>query len=215
VWCYRVAAVAALTLAGCGGMSGRPAGPATLEEAVGNLDAGLARIPHVNASDLASDAGGRRYKAARNFVHDKQCSAGTANPLLLTSVPTNVRLTGNLGREGKIEFSGVSAEGLVASTRLISEKDIEVLLRISTLADLPNEYLKGMSALLQAKGLPDEVKQKLKKEVTGAHETLSARVDRLVSDFDPSACGSFTREAKRTREPRPGTSARILLAPTF
>lgn len=213
--CYRVAAIAALTLAGCGGVATRPTGPVTLQEAVQNLDAGLARVPHVSSSDLAGDAGGRRYDAAKRIVREKQCAGRTANPLLLTSLPFDVRLTGNVSGDGKIEISGASAEGRVGSTRLASEKEVEVLLRISNLADLPNEYLKGMSALLQAKGLPNEVAQKLKKEVLGTYETLSTRVKALMSDFDLSGCGGLARQAVRAKESRPESNARIFPLPPF
>lgn len=202
MWSTRVVAAAALALAGCGGNSTRPAGPATLQEAVRDLDAGLVRIPHVNNSDLVSEEQGRRYEAARGFVRGKQCSAGSANPLILTSIPLNVRLTGNLAGDGKIEFSGAKAEGVGGSARLTSEQGVEVLLRISTLTDLPNEYLREMSALLQAKGLPDEVMQKLKKEVPGTYEALTARVGKLVKDFDPASCGSTAQETKRPARPQ-------------
>lgn len=221
---YRVVAVAALALAGCGGVSTRSAGPATLQEAVRNLDAGLVSIPSVNNSDLVSEERGRRYEAARDFVRAKQCSARTANPLLLTSLPLNVRLTGNLGGDGRIEFSGAKTEGIVGSTRLVSDQGVEVLLRVSTLSDLPNEYLKEMSALLQAKGLPDEIMQKLKKEVPATYEALTARVSKLVNDFDPISCGRL--EAKRPESPKPQAatperprpaprSLTVMMLPTF
>ena len=212
---HWVAAIAVSALAGCAGVSSRPAGPITLQDAVRTLEAGLAGIPHVDSSDLASEERGRRYDAARSFIRGRQCSAGTANPLLLTSLPLNVRLTGNLAGDGKIEFSGVNAESRVASTKLASEKNIEALLRVSTLADFPNEYLKGMSALLQAKGLPDEVVRKLKKEIPSTYDLLTARVNRLVSDFDPSNCGGVARETKLPRDSRPDRAARMLLIPTF
>jgi len=224
VWNVRVVTVAALALAGFGCVSNRTAGPGTLQEAVQNLDSGLLRVPYVSSSDLASDERGRRYQAATRFVRDKQCSAGTANPLFLTSLPMNVRLTGNLAGDGRIEFSATTVEGTGRSTRPTSEQGVEVLLRASTLADLPNEYLREMSALLQAKGLPDEIMQRLKKEVPGTYQTLTARINKLVSDFDPGTCGAVARKptpskpaASRAEAPRPERprSAAGLFVPTF
>ncbi len=165
-----------------------------------NLDAGLVSVPYVNNSDLVSEERGRRYEAARDFVRAKQCAARSANPLLLTSLPLNVRLTGNLGRDGRIEFSGAKTEGIVGSTRLVSDQGVEMMLRVSTLSELPNEYLKEMSALLQAKGLPDEIVQKLRKEVPATYEALTLRVGKLVNDFDVSSCGRL--EAKGPANPK-------------
>ncbi len=227
MWNYRVVAIAALALAGCGGMSDRNAGPSTLQEAVQNLDSGLLTIPYVSSSDLASEERGRRYEAATRFVRDKQCSAGTANPLFLTSLPLNVRLTGSLAGDGRIEFSATTVEGTGRSTRPTSEQGVEVLLRASTLADLPNEYLREMSALLQAKGLPDEIMQRLKNEVPGTYQTLTARITKLVSDFDAETCGRSARkttpsqpaasraEAPRPERPRQERSAAGIFVPTF
>lgn len=215
VWRYYAAALAALTLSTCGGNSIRPEAPPTLEDAVRNLNSVLQTIPHVNSSDLASDERGRRYGEAKSIVRERQCSAGSANPLLLTSLPLDVRLTGNLAGDGKIQFSGVSADNRVASTRLTLEKDIEVLLRISTLSDLPNEYLKSMSALLEAKGLPAEVAKKLKQEVPGTHAALSNRVAALMADFDPTACRSAARAVVRPRESRPAKPLPTIVPPSF
>ena len=184
----RVVAVTALALAGCGGMSKQSGSPDTLQGAVQNIDSGLVRIAYVSSSDLASDDKGQRYQAAVRFVRDKQCSSGTANPLFLTSLPMNVRLTGNVGSDGRIEFSTDKAQGG-------SGKGVEVSLRASTLADLPNEYLREMSALLQSKGLPDEVMNRLKKEVPGTYQTLTVRINKLVNEFDPNACGVSTKAA--------------------
>jgi hypothetical protein len=174
-------AVAALALAGCGGMSKESSGNDTLQGAVRNVDSGLVRIAYVSSSDLASDDKGQRYQAAVRFVRDKQCSSGTSNPLFLTSLPMNVRLSGNLAADGKVDFSTAKSEG--------AGQGVEVLLRASTLADLPNEYLREMSALLQSKGLPDEVMNRLKKEVPGTYQTLTVRINKLVNEFDPKSCG--------------------------
>ena len=190
VWSYRVAAIAALLVVGCGGTAKRND---SLQQAVQNVDSGLVRISYVSSSDLASDEKGQRYQAAVRFVRDKQCSSGTANPLFLTSLPMNVRVTGNLASDGRIEFSTEKAQGG-------SAKGVEVSLRASTLADLPNEYLREMSALLQSKGLPDEVMNRLKKEVPGTYQTLTVRINRLVNEFDPNSCGV---SAQATTPPKP------------
>jgi len=223
VWKYLLVTIAALAFAGC---AGRPAGPATLQETVRNLDSGLVRIPYVSSSDLASEERGQRYQAATRFVRDKQCSAGTANPLFLTSLPLNVRLSGNLAGDGRIEFSAERAEGAGRSAKPASGQGVEVLLRASTLADLPNEYLREMSALIQSKGLPDEIVQRLKKEVPGTYQTLTARIGKLVSDFDPGTCGVVARkttpsqpaasraEVSRPAKPRAERAAGLFV-PTF
>jgi hypothetical protein len=194
VWSYRVPLVAALVvaLAGCAGRSTR-ADP--LQQAVQNVDAGLVRIAYVSSSDLASDEKGQRYQAATRFVRDKQCSSGTANPLFLTSLPMNVRVTGSVASDGRLEFSTAKPEG---------GKGVEVLLRASTLADLPNEYLREMSALLQSKGLPDEVMNRLKKEIPGTYQTLTVRINKLVNEFDPTACGV---SAQPSTAPKPAVAS--------
>ena len=210
--------IAALALAGC---AGRPAGPATLQDTVQNIDSGLVRIAYVSSSDLASEEKGQRYQAATRFVREKQCSSGTANPLFLTSLPMNVRLTGSLAGDGRIEFATARAEGSGGG------QGVEVQLRASTLADLPNEYLREMSALLQSKGLPDEVMQRLKKEVPGTYQTLTARINKLVSEFDAKSCGASARptapsrvaaapraQTPRADRPRQERSAGIFV-PTF
>jgi hypothetical protein len=212
-----VAAIAALLVVGCGGT---PIQTDSLQQAVQNVDSGLVRIPYVSSSDLASDEKGQRYQAAVRFVRDKQCSSGSANPLFLTSLPMNVRVTGSLASDGRIEFSTVKAEGGAGG------KGVEVLLRASTLADLPNEYLREMSALLQSKGLPDEVMNRLKKEVPGTYQTLTMRINKLVSEFDPKTCGvsaqpatppkvaASSAPAARTQKPRQERSAGVFV-PTF
>jgi hypothetical protein len=65
---------------------------------------------------------------------------------------------------------------------------VEIPLRISTLADLPQEYLREMASLIETKGLPDEVANRLKKEVPQHHARLTTRVQMLMNDFDPSFC---------------------------
>lgn len=214
----RIVVVAALALAGCGGMSKQSGGNDTLQGAVRNIDSGLVRIAYVSSSDLASDDKGQRYQAATRFVREKQCSSGTANPLFLTSLPMNVRLSGNIAADGKVDFSTAKSEG--------AGQGVEVLLRASTLADLPNEYLREMSALLQSKGLPDEVMNRLKKEVPGTYQTLTVRINKLVNEFDPKSCGVSAQPATapklaasrgpapRQEKPRQERSAGIFV-PTF
>lgn len=195
-----MAAIAALLVVGCGGT---PKRSDSLQQAVQNVDSGLVRIPYVSSSDLASDEKGQRYQAAVRFVRDKQCSSGTANPLFLTSLPMNVRLTGNVASDGRIEFSTEKTQGG-------SAKGVEVSLRASTLADLPNEYLREMSALLQSKGLPDEVMNRLKREIPGTYQTLTVRINRLVSEFDPKNCGV---SAQPSTAPKPAVASAPAKAP--
>jgi hypothetical protein len=188
-----VAVIAALALAGCSGTTKRND---SLQQAVQNVDSGLVRIAYVSSSDLASDEKGQRYQAAVRFVRDKQCSSGTANPLFLTSLPMNVRLTGKVASDGRIDFSTAKSEG--------AGQGVEVLLRASTLADLPNEYLREMSALLQSKGLPDEVMQRLRKEIPGIYQTLTVRINKLVNEFDPKSCGVSAQPAT---SPKPAVAS--------
>jgi len=209
VWRYHVVTVAALAFAGCGNISTRPAGTATtLQEALQNLDVGLASIPYLNDSDLLSDERGQRYEAARSLVREKQCVAGTANPLLLTSLPTKVRLTGSFDEGASAKFSGLKPGEKDGTARLLQGNRVEIPLRISTLTAFPNEYLKDVSALLETKGLPEEMAQKLKREVPETYEKLTARVGRLVNAYDPRACSRFVQW-------RPERSANIFIPPTY
>jgi len=54
--------------------------------------------------------------------------------------------------------------------------------------------------LLQSKGLPDEVMNRLKKEVPGTYQTLTVRINKLVNEFDPNSCGV---SAQATTPPKP------------
>ena len=166
----------------------------TLEQAVQRLHATLATIPHLNESDLLSDESGSRYAAARNFVLDRQCASRTANPLLAIAQPTGLSLRGALDS---------SQPPRVADS-------FELPLRVAALSEVPNEYLKDMVALMNARSLPAEVGAKLNKEIPETYKTLVARTSGLINDYDFAKCRPGTRqEVARGRVPF------IFIAPTY
>lgn len=181
MWRYHVVMIGALALSGCANNISRPAVPVTLQEAMQKLNADLAKIPHLNASDLLSDERGQRYEATKKFIHDKQCSVGSANPVLVISLPTMVNLKGSLEPNGSARISGAGDR-------------FEIPLRIAGLVDLPNEYLKDMAALMESKSLPEELAKKLKKELPETYEKLTSRVSNLLNSFDPRSCSRMPRQ---------------------
>ncbi len=161
----------------------------TLEQAMQRIDAGLATTPPLSESDLLSDERGHHYQAARNSIRDKQCSSGTANPLLQISLPIKINLKGSVEPNGSVRILGLSdPEANQSATQSSEAGTFDIPLRFSRLADLPNEYLKERVALVETKGLPDEVAKKLRKEIPEAYEKLSARVLSLMNTFEPLSC---------------------------
>ena len=81
-------------------------------------------------------------------------------------------------------------------------------MRASPVAQFPNEYLKDMTALVETKGIPAELAQKLRREMAGNYERLSSRVHGLMSHFNPGQCawpGPYERRRAET----------IFIPPTF
>lgn len=212
MWRLLALVVGALALVGCSHQYSRPADPAALQEAVQNLNAGLARIPHLNLSDLLSEETGQRYGAASRFVRDRQCASGSANPLLMTSLPMRLTLRGNLDEREGVRFSGVRPAETDDTVVTGFAGNFDIPLRISTLADFPNEYLREMSGLLDGRGLPEETVQKLSKEVPETYQKLGVRVERLMSEFNPAAC---PRAHRHTNRERILGSSTMIFAPTF
>jgi len=195
MWRFRVAMIGVLALSGCQNISARPAAPMTVEEAIHEINGGLARIPNLNDSDILSDERGPRYEASRKFIHDRQCSSGTANPLLLTSLPMKLHLKGGLDEDGSLKVAGLGGE-VDDPAKSGSGETFEIPLRISALSDFPHEYLKERVALLESGSLPGEVAEKLKREVPETYEKLVARIGKLVNAFDPATCPKPARFKK-------------------
>ena len=185
------------------------AGAATVEEAMQNVSASLARVPHLSDSDLLSDERGQRYEAAKRFIVEKQCSSGKANPLILTSLPLRLNLRGSLQGSGRV---GISAVDVIQGERHVpSGPSFDIPLRVSAVADVPKEYLKEMTAFIETKGLPDEVVNKLRKALPQDYERLAIRIERLMNSFDPEACAKQRRDWLRADRPR----YPIFVPPTF
>jgi hypothetical protein len=156
----------------------------TLEQAVARLHATLASIPHLNESDLLSDEAGTRYAAARQYILDRQCLSRNANPLLAIAVPVNLNLRGTLD----------------SGTPPVMTNSFELSLRVASLSELPNEYLKGSVGLMNSRSLPEEVNARLKKEIPETRKRLEDRVAILLNGFDARNCPARgSREISRER----------------
>jgi hypothetical protein len=155
------------------------AGAQSVEDTMRRMHASLARVPHVSDSDLLSDERSARFAAARRFIQEKQCASGRANPVLLSAVALRMSLYGNVHQDGRVTVAPIAG----------GTQPIELPLRFSTLADFPREYLKDMSALIETKGLPEELTGRLKAELPQNYAALTARVEKLMNAFElPSSC---------------------------
>jgi hypothetical protein len=143
----------------------------------------LESAAYLSESDLLSEEWSAQFQAARRFVRARQCAARTPNPLIYIAPP--------LGAGAR----GEAAEGRPVSQRAGSGLDLP--LRVSTVANFPNEYLRDITALAQTPGVPSALAEKLQLEIQPNYEKLSARVRLLIGEFDPRSC---TRETVvRTR----------------
>ncbi len=161
---------------------------ATPEEAVESLNSGLAKLRTLNEADLLSDEGSSRFAATRKFIRERQCAAGTANPLLFVSLPSKVTLTGRLDPSGGITVSGVSSGETSAPVKTTSQDAFAIPLRISSLTGFPNEYLRESAALLDTRGMPTDPAQRLNADIAATYNRLNTRIHELVDDYDPRAC---------------------------
>ena len=169
---------------------------ATPEDAAESLNSGLAKIRSLSEADLLSDEGSPRFAATRKFILERQCAAGTANPMVFVSLPSKVNLTGSLDPSGAITISGVSSGETSAPVKATSPGAFAVPLRVSSLTGFPNEYLKESAALLDTRGLPNDLALKLQGEVAATYDKLNSRIRQLVDGYDPRTCpGSSFREA--------------------
>jgi hypothetical protein len=203
--------VGILSLSGCDTAPTRPASPETVHEAVQSINASLSKATLLNEADLLSEEHGYRFETVRKVFRDKQCAAAVANPVLLIARPTKISLRGTFDESGNVRLSESVTKGASTTGNAISENSFEVPLRVSTIADLPNEYLKDMTSLLETKGLPVEISEKLKKELPQNYEKLKARVARLVNDFNPTVCAKLVAQ----RAPSSQSSAIIFVPPTY
>jgi hypothetical protein len=155
----------------------------SVEDAMRRMHASLARVPHLSDSDLLAEEGSRRFAAANSFVLAKQCASGRANPVVVSSLALKMNLYGSIREDGRFSISPIASGG----------HPFEIPLKFTTVADFPKEYLRDMSALIETKGLPEELAERLKRELPQNYEKLSIRVEKLMSGFDPRRCPNYTR----------------------
>jgi len=167
--------------------------PMATEQAVQNLQATLATIPHLNEADFLSDESGARFAAARNFIVERQCASRSANPLLAIAYPTGLSL-----RTGQEAGAPPGTAG-----------GFELPLRVAVLSDVPNLYLRNMSALVESRGLPAEVGTKLRQEMPEGYRKLVSRTLRMIDDYDLARCA---RARQDSRHPRPPY---VFIVPTY
>jgi hypothetical protein len=120
----------------------------------------LKEVGYLSDADLLSEEWSQQFQAARRLVRLRQCETRAPNPLVYISPP--------LG-------GGNAASG-------------ELPLRVSTVANVPNEYLKDMTSLSEAPGMPPEMAAKLRRDLPANYEKLSARVRLLIGEYDPRNC---------------------------
>jgi hypothetical protein len=120
----------------------------------------LMEVGYLSDADLLSEEWSQQFQAARRFVRLRQCETRAPNPLVYISPP----------------LGGGTAAGS------------ELPLRVSSVANLPNEYLKEMTSLSDSPGMPPEMAAKLRRDIPANYEKLSARVRVLIGEFDPRSC---------------------------
>ncbi|HYL88428.1 MAG TPA: hypothetical protein VEU32_06635 [Burkholderiales bacterium] len=162
------------------------ASAATPQEAAESLNAGLAKIRHLSEADLLSDESSPRFAATRQFIRERQCAAGSANPIVFVSLPSKVNLTGSVDSSGGITISGMSSGETGAAVKPTSPGAFAIPLRVSSLTAFPKEYLRD--ALLDTRGLPDDLAKKLQGDAAATYEKLNARIQALVDGYDPRGC---------------------------
>lgn len=141
-------------------------------EAARPAPARLSDVGYLSDADLLSEEWSQQFQAARRFVRARQCETRAANPLVYIAAP--------LG-------SGSAPDGGLP-------------LRVSTVANLPNEYLKDMTTLAEARGMPPEMADRLRHEMPANYEKLSARVRYLIGEYHPRNCQRHAVQHKRWSE---------------
>lgn len=143
----------------------------------------LENVAYLSESDLLSDEWSAQFQAARRFVRTRQCASRTPNPLIYIAPPLGAGARAETG-DGRPVSQGPRGE-------------LDLPLRVSSVANFPNEYLRDITTLAQTPGIPPAVAAKLQSEIQPNYDKLSGRVRLLISEFDPRNC---TREATvRTR----------------
>lgn len=192
---FRYRSLTAALILG-GGMSAATAQPVFSGPEIQRLAESLPH--HMNISDLVSDERGARYQAMKSFVFDRQCASGSANPALVVLLSAKFDLPASVRQDGGMLISG-------------SAEKINIPMRIMPLAELPNEYLKDIAVLLEAKNLPGELVVKLQSDLPKTYDRLSAAVQRLLNEFDPKNCPS----TRKPREDRYVGTVILFVPPTF
>lgn len=145
--------------AGAGGYASHARSPQSASVMPGRL----MEVGYLSDADLLSEEWSQQFQAARRFVRLRQCETRAPNPLVYLSPPL-----------------GSSAHGAAPGS--------DLPLRVSTVANVPNEYLKDMTSLSEAPGMPPEMAEKLRREIPANYEKLSVRVRLLIGEFDPRGC---------------------------
>lgn len=138
----------------------------------------LESAAYLSESDLLSEEWSAQFQAARRFVRARQCASRTPNPLIYVAPP--------LGAGARAE----TGDGRPVSQRAGSGLDLP--LRVSTVANFPNEYLRDITTLAHTPGIPPAVADKLRLEIQPNYDKLSARVRLLIGEFDPRNCARET-----------------------
>ena len=193
----------AVVLAGCGSTYSGQA--ASLGDAMNGLEERLASASYLSESDLLSEESSSQFQAARTFVIERQCASRSANPLVLIYAPISLTLRGSVDSSGSIRYSEVRPAD---SSGRAPGSSFDVPLRVSPVASFPNEYLKDMTALVETKGIPAELAQKLRREMAGNYERLASRVQSMINRFNPGQC-AWPRPYERRR------AETIFVPPTF
>jgi hypothetical protein len=126
-------------------------------------------VGYLSDADLLSEEWSQQFQAARRLVRLRQCETRAPNPL--------VYLSPALG-------AGAAPGG-------------ELPLRVSTVANVPNEYLKDMTLLSEAPGMPAGMAEKLRREIPANYDKLSARVRLLIGEYDPRHCSRRAQQHRR------------------
>jgi hypothetical protein len=146
---------------------------AAVDEASGRL-----AVSYLSDADLLSEESSPQYHAARQLVRARQCATRTPNPLIYISTPlaSDVVRTAPVGREP------------------------ELPMRVSTVANFPNEYLRDITTLTTRPGVPPEVAEELRRNIKPNYEKLSARVRYLIADYDPRTCPTAQPGRRRSAD---------------
>ena len=134
----------------------------------------LSETGYLSDADLLSEEWSQQFQAARRFVRARQCETRVPNPLIYISPPL-----------------GAGASSAPGS---------DLPLRVSTVANLPNEYLKDMTTLAEAPGMPPEMADRLRRDMPANYDKLSARVRYLIGEYNPRNCQRQALQYKRWSE---------------